>query len=198
MQSFFEKIAECSQCKEKLIGLYDLLSTEYDIISKNNSKPIQLPDDLISSANLKFEKSKLEGLLKQAPYVAWTEDKIKVVENLLTEAINISDTVNSLKAELLEIYEPEIFELDYKAILTRIKTEYTSFTKIFKKEYKQDKKSIQALHKDKVKKISDEELLSVVERLRNLDEIRFWYEENSVLLNTYFDGFTKIGSIIRE
>ena len=190
VQSFFEEITECSQHKEKLISLYDLLSKEYDVISKNNSQPIQLPGDLISSVNLKLEKSKLEGLLKQAPYIAWTEDKIKDVENLLFEAINISDTVNSLKTELLEIYEPEIFELDYKAILTRIKTEYTSFTKIFKKEYKQDKKSIQALHKDIVKKISDEELLSVVEKLRNLDEIRFWYEENSVLLNTYFDGFT--------
>jgi hypothetical protein len=41
-------------------------------------------------------------------------------------------------------FEDSVFELDFNGIYSRYKTEYTSFLKIFKKAYKNDKKAIQA------------------------------------------------------
>ena len=104
----------------------------------------------------------------------------------MSQAIETANEINALKNELLEVYEPTVFELDYNAILGRIKTEYTSFTKVFKKEYKQDKKAIQLHHKNIVKKISDEEMLSLVEKLRKIDETRQWYADKAKSLREYF------------
>lgn len=189
-QPFFEEINECAQFKEKLISLYKLLDEELAIISNNSyDNPPQQSLDLSSIKSIVAEKSKFKNQLLSAPYKTWNEGRIQDAESLLVAAVNTADTIKELKSELLEKYESEVFDLDYKPILTRIKTEYTSFTKIFKKEYKQDKKSIQALHKEIVKKISDEELLFVVEKLREIDETRSWYEENAELLNSHFEGF---------
>ena len=187
-QSFFDEISECTLLKEKHIELLKSFDNEISILNSNGCVKINANSSVLNSMNdLTSVKIKLENILTTTPYKIWCNDKIQIAEQLLIDAINISNSINSLKNELLEVYESEIFTLDYKAILSRIKTEYTSFTKVFKKEYKQDKKSIQALHKDVVKKITDEEMLLVVEKLRKIDETKQWYDVNSTLSNTYFE-----------
>ena len=187
-QSFFDEISECTLLKEKNIELLKSFDNEISILNSNGCVEINANSSVLNSMNdLTSVKIKLENILTTTPYKIWCNDKIQIAEQLLIDAINISNSINTLKNKLLEVYEPEIFTLDYKAILSRIKTEYTSFTKVFKKEYKQDKKSIQALHKDVVKKITDEEMLLVVEKLRKIDETKQWYDVNSTLSNTYFE-----------
>ena len=86
------------------------------------------------------EKNKLENLISsKKPYSRWNNESIGNITLVLSQAIEIADKVNALKNELLEVYEPSVFDLDYKSLFIRIKTKYASFTKIFKKEYREDK-----------------------------------------------------------
>ena len=61
--------------------------------------------------------------------------------------------INEQCSSILELYEPEIFEIDYKRMTHRFKSEYTSILKVFKPQYRADKKEIQGLLRNFVKKI---------------------------------------------
>ena len=189
IQPLFDEITNCIELKKELLSLSDNLADKYKTIRINESiAELSSVDSLNNTSALISEKRNLEELvIYTKPYSAWNTDVIDSVTALLSQAIATANEINTLKNDLLEVYEPTVFELDYNAILGRIKTEYTSFTKVFKKEYKQDKKAIQLHHKDIVKKISDEEMLSLVEKLRKIDETRQWYADNAKLAMEYFD-----------
>lgn len=188
IQPLFDEITNCIKLKKELISLSDNLADKYKTIHTNESiAELSSADSLNNTSALISEKRNLKELVTSTkPYSAWNTDVIDSVTALLSQAIETANEINALKNELLEVYEPTVFELDYNAILGRIKTEYTSFTKVFKKEYKQDKKAIQLHHKNIVKKISDEEMLSLVEKLRKIDETRQWYADNAKSLREYF------------
>ena len=188
IQPLFDEITNCIKLKKELISLSDNLADKYKTIHTNESiAELSSADSLNNTSALISEKRNLKELVTSTkPYSAWNTDVIDGVTALLSQAIETANEINALKNELLEVYEPTVFELDYNAILGRIKTEYTSFTKVFKKEYKQDKKAIQLHHKNIVKKISDEEMLSLVEKLRKIDETRQWYADNAKSLREYF------------
>ena len=188
IQPLFDEVEECMELKKKLDILSEKLLTEYALI-KGNDSSINLSDvSLLNCISVLIEeKDNITNHIQSVDiYSLWSKESIDAVTSLLTEAAEIANEINNLKRSLLEIYEPDVFNFDYKALLSRIKTEYTSFTKIFKKEYKQDKKAIQLLHKNIVKKISDEEMLSLVEQLREIDKKKQWFVENTVRLNQLF------------
>lgn len=188
IQPLFDEITEHIELKKEFLSFVDELVDKYTIIQKNEPTAKLSTIDLFNNISVLIsEKRNLEELvISTKPYSAWNTDVIDSVTALLSQAIETANEINTLKNDLLEVYEPTVFGLDYNAILGRIKTEYTSFTKVFKKEYKQDKKAIQLHHKDIVKKISDEEMLSLVEKLRKIDETRQWYTNNAKSLMEYF------------
>lgn len=77
-------------------------------------------------------------------------------------------------------------------MLLRYKTEYTSFFKVFKSQYKQDKKQIQALSKTVIKKLPDEVASSLLLSLKEYHEQVAWFETNSTILtdalSSYYNG----------
>ncbi|MEG0836184.1 MAG: DEAD/DEAH box helicase, partial [Christensenellaceae bacterium] len=87
-------------------------------------------------------------------------------------------TINSEKNKLLQLFEKEIFDIDYDAILGRYRTEYTSFFKYFKSSYKVDKKQLQSLYKDMSAKINDEIIISAINTLKKIAEVREWLQSN--------------------
>lgn len=188
IQPLYDEVEECVELKTRLIILTDELVNVYTAVHSNEAfAPISAVEQLDSQTLLEKEKSALTSFVAtQAPYSYWSVQQISDVLNFLNAAKNTAERINSLKTDLLRIYEPSVFDLDYRAMLARIKTEYTSFTKVFKKTYKQDKKSIMLHHRDIVKKITDDEMLSVVEKLRSIDEARQWYKDNARSLGKLF------------
>lgn len=188
IQSLYNEVDECVKLKTRLITLTDELEDVYtEVISNDAFIPISAVAQLGSQSLLEKEKSLLMSVLAtQTPYSYWSAQQTSEVLNFLNVARNTAERINSLKYDLLRIYEPSVFDLDYRAILARIKTEYISFTKVFKKTYKQDKKSIMLHHRDIVKKITDDEMLSLIEKLRSIDEARQWYKDNACLLGKLF------------
>ena len=188
IQPLYDEVEECVELKTRLITLTDELVNVYARVNSNDAfAPISAVEKLGSQTLLEKEKSALASFVAtQTPYSYWLAQQTSEVLNFLNAAKNTAERINSLKNDLLRIYEPSVFDLDYRAILARIKTEYASFTKVFKKTYKQDKKSIMLHHRDIVKKITDDEMLSLVEKLRSIDEARQWYKDNACSLGKLF------------
>ncbi len=74
-------------------------------------------------------------------------------------------------------------------MLLRYKTEYTSFFKVFKSQYKQDKKQLQALSKTVIKKLPDEVASSLLLSLKEYHEQEAWFETNSTILTDALSGY---------
>lgn len=188
LQPLFDEIAKCVELKNTLENLMNVLTKEYAIIRENEPEIVLAEvESLDNSTALDTEKGHVMDFVSTTlPYSLWNKEKLEALSNLLVRATETANEIEAIKKRLLEVYEPDVFNFDYKALFGRIKTEYISFTKIFKKEYKQDKKSIQLLHKNVVKRISGDEMLALVEQLRTLDEKRQWYIDNAEALRSYF------------
>ena len=188
IQSLFDEVKDCLNLKNDLIKLKETLTNEYDFIINNSDITLSTVNSLNNVDILQKENEILKNSLSNDIYITWKNEDIENISKLLSDAVETANTINTAKNNLLKVYEPSVFELDYKGILSRIKTDYTSFAKIFNKQYKEDKKSIQLCHREIVKKISDDEMLFLVEKLRDIDEIRKWYVTNEGLFKKYFNA----------
>lgn len=88
------------------------------------------------------------------------------LERIANAALAYEDRRNLL----LEHCEESALSLDATSILGRFKTEYTGLLKSFNREYKQDIKSIQLILKDARRKISDDEAVDLLLRIRQCQE----------------------------
>jgi len=135
IQPLYDEIFSCIEIKNNLLSLKDELRNKYSIIQSNVSISNLSNIDLLNNVTVLInEKNKLENLISsKKPYSRWNNESIGNITLVLSQAIEIADKVKALKNELLEVYEPSVFDLDYKSLFIRIKTKYASFTKIFKK-----------------------------------------------------------------
>ena len=111
---------------------------------------------------------------------------------LIKEARENAESIRNTKSQLLADWESEVLTLDYAPILLRYKTEYTSIFKVFKGQYKHDKKQIQALSKTVIKKLTDEAAVELLTALKNYHEKTNWFEEKKeeleIALGGYYQG----------
>lgn len=131
----FDEITNCIELKKELLSLSDNLADKYKTIHTNESiAELSSADSLNNTSALISEKRNLEELvISTKPYAAWNTDVIDSVTALLLQAIETANEINTLKNDLLEVYEPTVFELDYNAILgqnqNRIHLVYKGFQK---------------------------------------------------------------------
>lgn len=121
----------------------------------------------------------------------WFSSDITNVRTLVIEAQAVANDIKSAKGKLFADWEPEILSLDYAPILLRYKTEYTNIFKVFKVQYKQDKKQIQALSKTVLKKLSDEAVIELLTTLKLYHDKLNWLEENASELDRLLGGYYK-------
>ena len=122
----------------------------------------------------------------------WFSSDIAKIRTLVIEAQAVANDIKSVKEKLLTAWEPEILGLDYAPILLRYKTEYTNIFKVFKGQYKQDKKQIQALSKTVLKKLPDDAVVELLTVLKLYHDKLHWLDENASelerLLGEYYKG----------
>ncbi len=148
---------------------------------------LQICNDEISSVTQANERlSEVKKQLNDSLFSIWSNLSSESISSCIQSLQQQLASLNTTKEEILSLYENDIFEVDYKEILKRYKTDYTSFTKVFKSQYKSDKKEIIACRKEIVKKITDDEILSVLNQLKKLDELKQWFIDNHNTFNTYF------------
>ena len=121
----------------------------------------------------------------------WFSSDIENVRKLIGEAQTVTDEIKIVKEKILSAWESEILCLDYAPILLRYKTEYTSIFKVFKGQYKQDKKQIQALSKTVLKKLSDDVAIELLTTIKLYHDKMNWLSENAGELERLLGGYYK-------
>ncbi|WP_059041933.1 DUF4011 domain-containing protein [Paenibacillus rubinfantis] len=122
-------------------------------------------------------------LLNPRPTEAWFEPgKYTAIKKISLEAKNTYDQINAITASISNIFDKEIFELDFSSMLKRFKVEYTSWLKHLKKSYRSDKKQVLGLMKGSNQKIDDQTITTVLNQLKDLSDKHTWLKENDHLL----------------
>lgn len=170
---------DCASISESIISEWQAIKT---------AEGLDAPDisDFADCSSVSSLQVNLNTILSKEPYRAWGGSHFEEAKKLYDGASNAAKRIKELVADLSSVYEQGIFEIDHKAIRTRMKTEYGSFMRVFKKEYKEDKKALQICRKDVVKKISDKELFSTITKLHELSIQRTWFEYNDNNLKELF------------
>ena len=143
------------------------------------------------------ESSSLASLLEKIlsnpkPTNEWFDiNRYKDIKSLFCEAKNTYEQLQLYTQEVLAKFDQEIFNVDCVAMLKRFKTEYTSFFKIFNKNYKSDKNIIRSISREVIKKIDDYSIIKILEKLKNIVDKKSWIGENSDIMSSLFGGHYK-------
>ncbi|MEG1473588.1 MAG: DUF4011 domain-containing protein, partial [Christensenella sp.] len=189
LSPLFEETERYLSIKEKYnIVQFELINTYSAISNTNIAFKICTPSGLfilneINRQIVFLDKQIDDNVLLQG----WKNinDRNKVAA-VFAEAKQLAENHNEIKGKLLKVFEPEIFEVDYKAMQMRFKSEYTSVFKLFNSQYKIDKRAIQGLYKEVVKKINDSSIMTTLAALRKADEAKNFLNVNSSKFAAFF------------
>lgn len=122
--------------------------------------------------------------------------------NIINDALSHVDIykeltreINSIKSELVQAWEEDIFNINHKEILNRYKIEYNNIFKHFKKSYRRDKKEVLVLNRNPLIKIKDKDIVGLLIRLQDLNEKLEELENNYVTIDKlYGSSYTGIST----
>ena len=182
----FDEINDYEEKQTKIKEIIADLISEYSAIQE--AREVSAPEitRFSDAKSAQEEKDNLLAIIRKQPYHIWAADGFKSAHSLFDIAKEKAHRLHEIENELKKTYENDLFNIDCESILGRIRTEYNTFFKIFKKEYKEDKKQLQRCRKEVVKKISDEEFVSVIEKLHEITSLRNWFVENNSNLKNSF------------
>lgn len=92
--------------------------------------------------------------------------RFEKIERAQQHRLNIA----ALTAELDSNWETEIYNFSHNAMLRRFKTDYTGFFKFLNKSYREDKRTIRAMARTVIKKLTDDAIIELLQTLKKLDE----------------------------
>lgn len=116
---------------------------------------------------------------KLYPSIKWINIiGLEAATTLIQEVRQKQSNVKQLKKEIENEYDRKIYNVAITDILARFRTEYTSFLKIFKSSYRDDKKLIQSLRKKPSGKISDDEVVQILLKVQEYNELTDWFKKN--------------------
>ena len=189
IEPLFEEVAECELLKEAFWQNHKGLCGRFSVIATNDAAvELSSVNILTSAKSIENELNRLtDYLANQFPYSSVNTD-FTAATGLLNDARNTARQIQELINLISAIYEDTVFHIDYNGIFTRYKTEYTSFFKIFNNNYRKDKKQVQAQFRQIVKKVSDEQVLELVTRLRKIEELRQWFSQKQSDFQKLFGG----------
>lgn len=197
----FAEIDECSNLKKQFVSTKNTLTDLYKQVHTNDPKPFEgTANDIFTSKQIDEATASWNDFIdNNYCYTTWNKaENFGDITSLFTDAKENIAEFNSLKNEMLSVFEKEIFDIDYKEILSRFKTDYTSIFKIFKKQYKLDRNSIIGKYKDFVKKVQDTSIIATLTKLRRIEKLELWMTENSGLLSVNFGEYYKAENTVFE
>lgn len=150
---------------DEKVALYTKLDKE---IAKLRSD-YKIKDEIKISDLLIALKERRDLIIGSKPCLVWSTAK-KAAISLVEQVILISDSLKKQYEQLMQKCEESVFGLDYIGMLNRFKAEYTSFFKVFKSTYKSDVKQIRLVLKEVRKKISDDEIVTLLQALKQYNE----------------------------
>ena len=139
-------------------------------------------------ANLYF-CAKLISILIDAPYMEteWFDPRTNAdIQPLLEDACKHSEALKKKTGQLLEKWESGILSIAVDEMLARFKTEYHGLFYKLKGSYKEDIKTLKLLAKQVGVQITDEVAIAVLQAVKEINNEKAWFEENSEQLTAVF------------
>lgn len=149
-------------------------------------KEYQLNDSLDEMELLSVLREYRDDITLSTPCSAWATAKNDAII-ALKEVSDFSKKLKEQYKNFIEIYESSVFEIDYTGMLNRFKVEYTGLFKSFKSNYKEDVKQIRLVCKEIRKKISDSEIIALLQALRQYNEDLTKYQNLSTQISKMFN-----------
>ena len=182
----FDEITKCEQLKSTFLQKRNELEIQYRSISTNDDQINDLDStDLSDTAGVRKEIEKIKSILSKSPYSKWSLKNTRLF-SLFEETKEKTVKLDELNDLIVSQFENGIFDIDFQAIYNRYKTDYTSFFKIFKRSYRQDRKTIRVHYKTIVKKLTDKMVLDTISKLRTHSELTKWFSDAAGELMNYF------------
>lgn len=182
-----KEIKASSEQQKEINDLVARILETDDILSAHRIvDPVDKSDLFVVETVAGLEEAASKIIHEKEPFSRWTAESYADIFGLFTEAKEKAEKIRGIKEMLSSDYEDSIYNVDYEGIRTRYKTEYTNFLKVFKRSYREDKKAFMGCHKEFGHKISDEEILNTIEKLREISTLRKWFSEKKSELSEYF------------
>lgn len=185
-------INECSNIK-LLIGNTINNFKEVEGASKKITNVLGVDRKLLTVECIR-EKCKLLNLLllNPKPTSSWFEDdEFEIIEKVFVEMEHNHFEVIKKIEELKANYDIRILDIDFKGMLSKFKTEYTSLFKIFNKDYKNDKNILKSYSNEIIKKIDDSKCVEVLNQIKDINNLKEYFKNNEQKFVKYFGNHFK-------
>jgi len=129
--------------------------------------------------------SRVLALIVEAPYMeaSWFDlRKNAELVPLIMQATEHSKIIERITSDILDEWEPSALDLDAEGMLSRFKTEYVGFLHKMKANYKEDIKTLRLHAKAVGAKLDEPEIISFLQRVREIHTEKAWFAENRVVL----------------
>lgn len=94
-----------------------------------------------------------------------------------------------LKREVEENWDKDVYQLEYRVLMKRFRTEYQGFFRIFKKSYREDIKRLKGLYRSTASSLKETDtIIAMLEKVEQLAEIERWFVDNEKLLQRIMGG----------
>lgn len=186
INSLFDEVLEGENLQHKFLQETDKLKIRYEelkgqfLVSDIHEliKISRIKNEIISITQL-IESDSIYEKLSHSPNL---DHLLNLYKQCKENAKILSDT----QSTLLNEFEKDILSLDFKPILERYKTEYTNIFKIFKKQYKKDKKALGVLCKAVGIKITDDMVIKTLNQLKSISDLKGWFNDECIELTPIF------------
>jgi very-short-patch-repair endonuclease len=188
---------------EKINAFHLLITSGYDIsqklIDSIGIKSISTVKGLISLGGL------LSTVIRNPnPTLAWfDENKEIAIDSIISDIKNIQKEIKNETDMLLSHYHKDILNIDYRNMLFRFNTEYGSFLKFFKGNYNTDKKIVRGFSKEPNNKITDNEIIALLNKIALIKEKEQWLSDSrplatEMLGSSYIGDYTNWDNILNN
>lgn len=168
---------------EKLNKLYLYISDAFDvskqIAEELGVKPVQTLKELISLTK------HLESVIQNPkPTLAWFDNnKECIIDKVISDVRECHKEIKRETDDILAKYNKDILEIDYKNLLVKFNVNYRSLFKYLNRNYRADKKLLLGFNKVPNSKLTDNEIIDLLNKLTFIKEKEQWLMENKALAN---------------
>jgi len=166
---------------------------EVEDISKSVSNIFEIDSEFLNLKCIK-EKSRLLSLLllNPKPTQRWfDDDEFNVIGKIFEEMEHNHFEFTRKVEELKKNYDIKILDIDFESMLIRFKTEYTSFIKVFNKNYKNDKNILKSHSNEIIKKIDERTCIELLNEIKEINNLKEYFENNEQKFIKYFGNHFK-------
>lgn len=200
--SFWITDASITQLYDEVDQIQELTQRLFDEIGSFNrvrNDLLLISDDQIFTKPLiaRFDENKdylvsLKGYKKENPrFIKWdTPNTYENAKHLCETASERARKFHNIEDILNQNFNSNIYNIDFYNILIRFSSEYSTFLKFFKPQYRRDRTEILTHSLTTKKKAQDNELMLVLRALKEREDIQKWYVDNVEVQSEILPNFT--------